>query len=445
MIVIAMAYGVSFIATGVHQNIEYMAWYGFLLASFCIVFFLFMMVFRMYNMSTFFYWDRVIRNTTLSVLGTAGTIFVFLFMAYNTVFSRLFLLVFIMLSLASLNIGKFALLKMKKRSVANEKVIYVGNKMMYEKFIKYMKLSGYHANILGYINVNGPDVIHGVTCLGQIGDFEEILRANPCDNVVFTQSLTERPEIEQYLSVVNEMGITSKVLLDVYKLDRAKWYVSSLGTYPMLTYYNVTLDPVALGVKRAIDIAGALAGIVLTLPLMAVTAALIKLESKGPVVFRQKRVGRNGQTFYIYKFRSMYKDAESRLQELMAQNEMGGGGKIFKMKDDPRITKVGKFIRKASIDELPQFFNVLKGSMSLVGTRPPTVGEVAEYDRWHHRRISIRPGITGIWQTSGRNEVKDFDKIVQMDIQYIENWSLALDVILILKTAKVLVSKTGAQ
>jgi len=123
---------------------------------------------------------------------------------------------------------------------------------------------------------------------------------------------------------------------------------------------------------------------------------------------------------------------------------MGSDGKIFKMKDDPRVTRIGKIIRKTSIDELPQFFNVLIGNMSLVGTRPPTVKEVAEYDRHHYRRISIKPGITGIWQTSGRNQITDFDKIVQMDVEYIEKWSLMLDFILILKTVKVLVSKTGA-
>jgi exopolysaccharide biosynthesis polyprenyl glycosylphosphotransferase len=192
------------------------------------------------------------------------------------------------------------------------------------------------------------------------------------------------------------------------------------------------------------DIIGSIFGIILTLPVMAVTALLIKLESPGPVIFKQMRVGRNGEHFAIYKFRSMYKDAEIRLQELMAQNEMGGDGKIFKMKNDPRITKIGKIIRKTSIDELPQFFNVLIGNMSLVGTRPPTVSEVGLYDRQHYRRISIKPGITGVWQTSGRNEISDFEQIVKMDIEYIDKWSLWLDIYLILKTVKVLIIKKGA-
>jgi len=388
--------------------------------------------------------DRAIRNTTLSVGSSAITIFTFLFMAYNTVYSRLFLLIFISLCFVMLNMEKLFLLKIKKRSMASAKVIYVGEKGLYEKFAKYMELSGYNFNVIGYININGESIINGPVCLGRLVDFEQILRDNPCDHVIFTQSLAKREDIEPYLNIVNEMGIVSKVLLDVYKLETAKWYVSSLGTYPMLTYYNITLDPVALAIKRVIDVIGGFVGIVLFSVPMIVTALAVKLTSPGPVIFKQARVGRNGQKFYIYKFRSMYRDAESRLKDLMDQNEMGSDGKIFKMKDDPRITKVGKFIRKTSIDELPQFFNVLIGNMSLVGTRPPTVGEVEEYERHHHRRISIKPGITGIWQTSGRNEVNDFEKIVQMDVEYIERWSLLLDFWLILKTVKVLLTKTGA-
>ena len=445
MLVIILCYAAAWLGTGLyHQNSNYIGWYAGLLISFCIVFFLFMMVFRMYDKSTFFYLDRAVRNTTLSVFGTSITIFTFLFMAYNTVFSRLFLLIFILLSFAVLNIEKLIVLKIKKRAMANANVIYVGEKGLYPTFARYMAISGYHFNVVGYINVNGDSIIDGPECLGKLEDFEKILKNSPCDHVIFTQSLAKREDIEPYLHIANEMGIVSKILLDVYKLESAKWYVSSLGTYPMLTYYNVTLDPVALAVKRVIDVIGAFIGItVFSIP-MIITALAVKLTSPGPVIFKQARVGRNGHKFYIYKFRSMYRDAESRLKDLMDQNEMGSDGKIFKMKNDPRITKIGKFIRKTSIDELPQFFNVLIGNMSLVGTRPPTVAEVEEYERHHHRRISIKPGITGIWQTSGRNEINDFEKIVQMDVEYIEKWSLWLDFWLILKTVKVLISKTGA-
>ena len=166
---------------------------------------------------------------------------------------------------------------------------------------------------------------------------------------------------------------------------------------------------------------------------MLITAIAIKIDSPGPVMFKQTRVGKNGRHFKIYKFRSMYRDAEARKKELMEQNEIKGGV-MFKMKDDPRITRVGKVIRKLSIDELPQFFNVLFGSMSLVGTRPPTLDEVDKYERNQWKRISIKPGITGMWQTSGRSTIDDFDKIVELDVEYIDNWSLWLDVKILFKT-----------
>ena len=161
------------------------------------------------------------------------------------------------------------------------------------------------------------------------------------------------------------------------------------------------------------------------------------------VIFKQVRVGQNGRHFKIYKFRSMYVDAEERKKELMAQNEIAGGV-MFKMKDDPRITRVGKVIRKFSIDELPQFFNVVQGTMSLVGTRPPTIDEVEKYQRNQWRRISIKPGLTGMWQVSGRSNVQSFEEIVEMDLNYIDNWSLTLDIKIILKTVLVLLKHNDA-
>ena len=157
------------------------------------------------------------------------------------------------------------------------------------------------------------------------------------------------------------------------------------------------------------------------------------MESKGPVLFSQKRVGRNGRIFKIYKFRSMYMDAEERKKELELKNEMKG--LMFKLENDPRITKVGKFIRKTSIDELPQFLNVLKGDMSLIGTRPPTVDEYEKYNFYYKRRLSMTPGLTGLWQVSGRSGINDFDEVVELDTEYIDKWSVLLDFSIIMKTA----------
>ena len=186
------------------------------------------------------------------------------------------------------------------------------------------------------------------------------------------------------------------------------------------------------GLKRVLDSLLALCGLLVLWPVFVIIAAAIKIDDPGPVFFSQKRVGKNGKLFRIYKFRSMYMDAEERKKELMAQNEMQG--LMFKMKDDPRITKVGKFIRKTSIDELPQFINVLKGDMSLVGTRPPTVNEFRQYQGHHKRRLSMKPGITGMWQAYGRSTVTDFEEIVKMDLDYIDHWSLGLDMKILCRT-----------
>ena len=197
-------------------------------------------------------------------------------------------------------------------------------------------------------------------------------------------------------------------------------------------------------IKGILDRLIAVLGLLLTWWIYILVAIAIKLEDpKGPVIFKQKRVGMNGRVFYMYKFRSMYVDAEARKAELMKNNEMSSD-LMFKMKDDPRVTKVGKFIRKTSIDEFPQFFNVLIGNMSLVGTRPPTEEEVSKYSRNHWRRISIKPGITGMWQISGRSTITSFDEIVDLDTKYIDEWSVMMDFKVMFKTISVILRRNGA-
>jgi len=196
-------------------------------------------------------------------------------------------------------------------------------------------------------------------------------------------------------------------------------------------------------IKRLMDIVGALIGLAFTAVASIFIVPAIKLTSPGPVLFKQDRVGMNGRIFKIYKFRTMYVDAEERKAELMAQNEIKGG-LMFKIKSDPRVTPVGRILRKTSLDELPQFFNVLKGDMSLVGTRPPTVDEVKKYKTYHRRRISFKPGLTGMWQVSGRSNITDFEEVVRLDTKYIDEWSIWLDIIIILKTIWVVLRKKDA-
>lgn len=217
--------------------------------------------------------------------------------------------------------------------------------------------------------------------------------------------------------------------------------VERLGNYTVLTTGLRLASARQIMMKRLLDIAGGLVGSLLTVLVSVFIGPFIYFQSPGPIYFKQKRVGKNGRTFEIYKFRSMYMDAEERKKELMQQNEMDG--LMFKMKDDPRIIPIGHFIRKYSIDELPQFFNVLKGDMSIVGTRPPTVDEYEQYQVHHRGRLASKPGITGLWQVSGRNQITDFEEIVELDTDYIMRWSVVEDIRIILKTVRLVIHGDG--
>jgi exopolysaccharide biosynthesis polyprenyl glycosylphosphotransferase len=239
------------------------------------------------------------------------------------------------------------------------------------------------------------------------------------------------------------MGRPARVLLNLSGATSfAHWQYHSYMGRPTLISHTVELDPDQMLFKRMFDLVGGTFGLMILVVIYPFLALAIKLTSKGPVFFKQVRVGKNGKRFVIYKFRSMTMDAEKRKVELLDQNECDGA--VFKIKDDPRVTLVGRFMRKFSLDEIPQILNVIKGEMSLVGTRPPTPDEVAKYQKWHHRRISIRPGVTGLWQVSGRNKITNFDEIVKLDLKYIDNWSIWLDIKIIAKTLLVIFERDSA-
>jgi exopolysaccharide biosynthesis polyprenyl glycosylphosphotransferase len=249
--------------------------------------------------------------------------------------------------------------------------------------------------------------------------------------------------IDPYLQTCEEMGRPARVFLNILNATYfAKWEYRDFIDYPTLTSNTAELDPDQVLFKRIFDIFISIFGLCILIMVHPILFISIKLTSKGPVFFRQVRVGKNGKRFVIYKFRSMYTDAEKRKYDLEKQNELKGA--VFKIKDDPRVTFIGKIIRRFSIDELPQFINVIKGEMSLVGTRPPTPEEVSEYQKWHYRRISIKPGITGMWQVSGRNAIKDFDEIVKLDLKYIDLWSIWLDIVIIVKTIFIIFKRENA-
>ncbi len=290
--------------------------------------------------------------------------------------------------------------------------------------------------------------ICGVPIEANYDNFMEWIRTSSLDEIFINLPHVTSSHITPIIEELESMGIV--VHINVPSLEQFveeshcnNFRAEITADIPMATFQATVHDTKRLIIKRLMDIAGGLLGCIISLPIILVVAIPLLIESPGPLIFKQQRIGRNGRIFNIYKLRSMYVDAEQRKQELMKNNKMNG--LMFKMDNDPRITKVGKFIRKTSIDELPQFWNVLKGDMSLVGTRPPTVDEFEQYQSHHKRRLSMRPGITGMWQTSGRSDIQNFEDVVKLDLEYIDNWSLSLDVLLMFKTIKVVLRHEGAE
>lgn len=270
----------------------------------------------------------------------------------------------------------------------------------------------------------------------EFDDFQSYLLNYPADEVYFVlprERTRQGFDIDRFLECCERVGVPVKVIMnlgDVFRYFSASF--TRLGSFPAVVFHPPALDPDRAVVKRAMDIAGSLVGLCITAALTPAIAAAIKLDSSGPVFFCQERVGRNGRRFTMYKFRSMFEGADQQKRELQEKNEVDGP--MFKMENDPRVTRVGWWLRRLSLDELPQLLNVLKGEMSLVGTRPPTPEEVEDYELWHYRRISIRPGITGLWQVSGRHDIKDFQEIVRLDLEYIDRATLWLDIKILFRT-----------
>ena len=300
------------------------------------------------------------------------------------------------------------------------------------------------ARVVGAFSLKGeaarPDI--GAPHLGRVDLLGAYLAMNPVDEVyIATDVQRHHVALQQAVDICERIGIPFAVPAHVFRLARAL-PKDTRGTEDGYVHYSLTVSkPLQDAFKRAVDVLLAGGALVALSPLFLGVAAAITLTSKGPVFFSQVRVGLRGRLFNMYKFRSMVVDAEARLAELEKQNEQTGP--VFKMKHDPRITRVGRFIRAYSIDELPQLINILKGDMAIVGPRPPVPREVAQYLPWQRRRLSVRPGLTCLWQVQGRNSI-GFDEWMMLDLQYVDQWSFGKDVALIGKTVPVVVTGKGA-
>lgn len=285
--------------------------------------------------------------------------------------------------------------------------------------------------------------VQGITVNADREDVLTLARQMPLDEVFLNLPDEDMAYVKHMIYDLESMGIACHYNIDIVERPSKEVRVGNFAGYTVVTYSINHFDYRRMVVKRGIDVVGGLVGCLITIVLTPFVALAIKLDSPGPVFFSQIRIGKNGRRFRIYKFRSMYVDAEARKKELEAQNEMQG--LMFKMENDPRITKVGRFIRKTSIDELPQFFNIVRGDMSLVGTRPPTEEEFEQYNSHYRRRISMTPGLTGLWQISGRSEIVDFDEVVKLDLEYIDNWTLGLDIKILFRTVWVVLAGKGSK
>lgn len=388
------------------------------------------------------------KETVKYVSLSSGFLIIYLFLVKNSdTYSRLTIFHLWWLGIILDYIARIGLktyLKKKQSSKARA-VLIITTEEQAEENVKQLKEHAY-AGIypIGIAIVgaySGTKTIAGVPVIGKETEVLSYITGHVVDEIYINTSREVKleSEVEKYI----EAGVTVHInLLETKGIAGYKCMEDFAGeTVLTMTFKSATARQLLM--KRMLDICGGLVGVVMMGIIFLFVAPIIKKQSPGPVFFSQWRIGRNGRKFKIYKFRSMYMDAEERKKELMKHNQMEGF--MFKMDNDPRIFPFGHFLRDSSLDEFPQFWNVLKGDMSLVGTRPPTVDEYEQYELHHRRRVSIKPGLTGLWQVSGRSDITDFEEVVRLDTEYISNWRLASDLKILIKTVGVVLARKGSK
>lgn len=384
-------------------------------------------------------WECIKANIFI-VLGATLVLFFLKLEDYSRMVLLLFAICDCMLMMIFHQILKKLLPYMYGMMITKRKTIVVGTSEFIQDIINEIDITkDYSTELVGISYTDEGRVDTDIYVIDNIEEVMDFCRKESVDEAVIEINSSTRKKLMPVMDELGSAGIIIKYRQKVPVLDSVDCQaVNIAGEHLVVTYATRSVSTGKLLIKRGFDIFAGLCGSVVAILLLLIVGPMIRIESKGPILFSQKRVGRNGRIFTIYKFRSMYLDAEERKAELMKHNQMDG--LVFKMDNDPRITKVGKFIRKTSIDEFPQFFNVLNGDMSMVGTRPPTLDEFEKYNLSQKGRLSFRPGLTGLWQVSGRNSIKDFEDIVALDKKYIREWSPLLDIKIILKTVPAMLS-----
>jgi exopolysaccharide biosynthesis polyprenyl glycosylphosphotransferase len=332
------------------------------------------------------------------------------------------------------------------RGIGRERVLVVGGTGLGQEVMSGIASSpGLGYTLVGYVD-DRPIVENGRATrvyrhLGSLDDFEWALRQSGADQVILALPFWEHGRLPELVAVCQQLGVGYQVAPDFYQLSFDRVDMLQLHGVPLLRPKEIRLRGANLLLKRCIDVSAVLLSAPFTLPLALLIALLIRFDSKGPTLFRQTRVGKGGQLFTCLKFRTMVPEAELLKSRLAAHNE--ADGPLFKMRDDPRITRLGRFLRRSSLDELPQLVNVLRGEMSLIGPRPALPEEVARYEPWHRRRLEVTPGCAGLAQALGRSDVS-FDEQVRLDIYYAENWSVSMDLRVLLMVIPAVISGNGA-
>lgn len=371
------------------------------------------------------------------------------FTKQSAIFSRLFLGYFLILNHILMIFFRFfwkrIIRKKLKESDRLTHLLVVTNEKNAECCVKKlgsMEYQSFQVSGMVMLDNNSMKEVMGIPIISSIDNMMDYIKLNVVDQVLF--HIEEFPaNWKEMFSQLIEMGVVVHISFEQFEQFPHK-SINQIGEMSVVTTSFQTASMFELFLKRCMDIAGAVVGLLITAIAFIFVAPVIYIKSPGPVFFSQERIGKNGRKFKIYKFRSMYLDAEERKKELMEKNQMQG--LMFKMEDDPRIIKgIGHFIRNTSVDELPQFWNILKGDMSLVGTRPPTVDEFEQYNYHHKIRLSFKPGLTGMWQVSGRSDITDFEEVVKLDEKYISNWNIWLDLKIILKTVQVVILRKGSR
>jgi len=393
--------------------------------------------------------ETVIRIAAASVLVGLSLSAIVILLKIGIGVSRLQMGLWAIFSVSGLTLEKLALRALlwraRRRGLNLRFTLLVGGPSEARELHEFLsKHQEWGYRVLGRLSWNGEeerDEVQGLERLGSVDDLSDVLERRSVDEVFLPLQPERWEDMQRIVAVCEEVGVSVRIKPNTFGAALAKSSVDYMADQPVLMFTTTPTRPGALLLKQIFDSVASFLLIVLLSPLLAAAAGAVRLSGPGPVLFRQVRCGLNGRRFTLYKFRSMVEGAEAMQDQLQSDNEVTGP--VFKMRKDPRVTLMGHLLRRTSMDELPQLFNVLKGEMSMVGPRPPIPEEVERYERWQRRRLSMKPGITCLWQVQGRAHV-NFDDWMRLDLQYIDNWSLLLDLRILLRTVGVVLIGRGA-